>query len=581
MHGELGRREFLTLAASGMAALLGRAAPAARPNVILIITDDQGYGDVGAHGNSMIRTPNTDRLWGQSIRLTNFHVDPTCAPTRAAIMSGRYSNRTGVWHTIMGRSLMNPGETTLAEIFRANGYRTGMFGKWHLGDNAPLRPEDQGFDYVVRHGGGGVGQGPDWWGNDYNDDTYWRNGKPEPFKGYCTDVWFREATAFVERSRERPFFCYLSTNAPHGPYIVDPRYAKPYLERGVPAKMAKFYGMIENIDENVGRLRQRLVDLGLAENTLLLFLTDNGTAAGMAKKKGQANKWSGFNAGMRGQKGSVYDGGHRVPLFLHWPAHGWDKGRDADQLCAHIDLQPTLMDLCGLKRPLGPAMDGVSLRPMLEGDTTCLRERTLFVHSQRVERPRKWRNTAVMTERWRLINRTQLYDMQADPGQRRNIYDQHAAVVTQLTAAYDAWWKSLEPTFTQHVRIHLGSPAENPVRLMSHDCLAPDIRRSPWSQGSVRKGIIGGGPWAVEIVREGHYRFELYRWPRHLGKAAGCTHAELTIAGQTLQTDLNPQDICGRLDTDLKPGPAMLQAWLTREDGKRHTPYFLWVTRLD
>jgi len=580
MHGALGRRGFLTLAASGVAALLGRAAPAAGPNVVLLVTDDQGYGDVGAHGNLMIQTPNTDRLWEQSIRLTNFHVDPTCAPTRAAIMSGRYSNRSGVWHTIMGRSLMSPGETTLAETFRANGYRTGMFGKWHLGDNAPLRPDDQGFDDVVRHGGGGVGQGPDYWGNDYNDDTYWRDGKPEPCKGYCTDVWFREAIAFVERNRERPFFCYLSTNAPHAPYIVDPRYAKPYVAKGVPGKMAKFYGMIENIDENLGRLRRRLADLGLAENTLLLFLTDNGTAAGMAKKA-QADKWSGFNAGMRGQKGSIYDGGHRVPLFLHWPARGWDQGRDADQLCAHIDLQPTLMDLCNLKRPPGPAMDGVSLRAMLEGDTACLRDRTLFVHSQRVERPQKWRNTAVMTERWRLVNRNQLYDMSNDPGQRHNVYGQHPAVAAQLTVAYDSWWRSLEPTFDQYVRIHLGSPAENPVRLMSHDCLAPDIRRSPWSQGHVRRGALGGGPWAVEITREGRYRFELFRWPRHLKKAAGCTQAELSIAGQTRQDALESQDVCGRFELALKPGPAMLQAWLTREDGKRHTPYFLWVTRLD
>jgi arylsulfatase A-like enzyme len=546
--------------------------------VILILTDDQGYGDLGAHGNTMIRTPNMNRLWGESIRLTNFHVDPTCAPTRSAIMSGRYSNRCGVWHTIMGRSLMNPGETTLAEVFRANGYRTGMFGKWHLGDNAPLRPEDQGFDEVLRHGGGGVGQGPDWWGNDYNDDTYWRNGKPEPCQGYCTDVWFREAIAFVERNRERPFFCYLSTNAPHGPLIVDPKYAKPYLDQGVPGAMAKFYGMIENIDENLGKLREQLARLGLAENTLLLFLTDNGTANGVARKA--AGQWSGFNAGMRGQKGSVYEGGHRVPLFVHWPARGWTKGRDADQLCAHIDLQPTLIDLCGLTRPAGPALDGTSLRPVLEGDAECLRNRTLFVHSQRIAHPQKWRNTAVMTDRWRLVNRTQLYDIHADPGQRRNIHRQHPAVAARLAAAYDAWWESLKPTFDQYVRIHLGDPAENPARLMSHDCLAPDIRRSPWSQGHVQRGTLGGGPWAVQIVREGRYRFELYRWPRHLAKPAGCTHAELSIANRQLRRDLKPDDVCARFETDLRPGPAMLQGWLTRQDGKRHTPYFLWVTFL-
>ncbi|MEE8467884.1 MAG: sulfatase-like hydrolase/transferase, partial [Planctomycetota bacterium] len=197
------------------------------PNVILVITDDQGYGDLAGHGNAMISTPHMDRLRRESVRLTDFHVDPTCSPTRSALMSGRYSTRTGVWHTIMGRSLMDGGEETLAEVFRANGYRTGMFGKWHLGDNYPTRPQDQGFEHVVWHHGGGVGQGPDYWGNDYFDDTYEVDGQWQKFSGYCTDVWFREATAFIEREDERPFFAYLSTNAPHGPFLVAESYSQP------------------------------------------------------------------------------------------------------------------------------------------------------------------------------------------------------------------------------------------------------------------------------------------------------------------------------------------------------------------
>ena len=195
----------------------GRQAP---PNVVLVVTDDQGYGDLGCHGNPILRTPNLDALYRRSVRLTDFHVGPTCAPTRASLMTGRYCNRTGVWHTIMGRSLLRRDEVTMADVFAAGGYRTGIFGKWHLGDNYPYRPQDRGFHEVLIHGGGGVGQTPDAWGNDYFDDTYLHNGTPEKFSGYCTDVWFDGAMRFIEDNRDRPFFAYLATNAPHSPYRV-------------------------------------------------------------------------------------------------------------------------------------------------------------------------------------------------------------------------------------------------------------------------------------------------------------------------------------------------------------------------
>ena len=581
------RRSFLRAAGTAAAMPLcpglvraGRGSERqAKPNVILIITDDQGYGDVGAHGNAMIQTPNMNKLWLQSVRLTDFHVDPTCAPTRSALMSGRYSNRTGIWHTIMGRSLMDDREVTLAETFKANGYRTGMFGKWHLGDNYPLRPEDQGFDYVVRHGGGGVGQGPDWWGNDYFDDTYWRNGVPEKFDGYCTDVWFHEGIRFIERNRNVPFFCYLSTNAPHGPLNVDPKCAKPYLEQGVPEDMAKFYGMIENIDENLGILRHRLEALGLAENTILVFMTDNGTANGVARRAG-AGQWKGFNAGMRGQKGSEYDGGHRVPLFVHWPQGGLTEGRDVDQLSAHIDVLPTLADLCGIERPSGPPIDGTSLRPVLYGDTEALRDRTLFVHSQRIAHPQKWRKTAVMTQRWRLVNGSELYNIQADPGQQNNVAAVHPDVMAGLTAAYDRWWDSLEPTFSHYVRIGLGAEADNPTRLMSHDWVVEDQKDSPWHQNHVSRGYVANGPWAVQVMRTGRYRIDLYRWPRHLNQAMGCTHAKLKIGAIEQKKDIPLDATHARFELDLAAGPAMLQAWLTNEQGQEHGAYFIWVERL-
>ena len=352
------------------ALLLGACQQQAPPNVILIITDDQGYGDIAAHGNPVVQTPALDRLHATSIRLTDFHVDPTCSPTRAALMTGRYSTRTGVWHTIMGRSLMAPQEVTLAELFQSSGYRTGIVGKWHLGDNYPLRPQDQGFDEVFVHGAGGVGQGPDYFGNDYFDDVYLRNGVPEETDGYVTDVWFREALAFMERNQEAPFFLYLSTNAPHGPYFVKERYADLYRAQGVGDTMARFLGMITNIDDNMALLLARLEELGLDDNTILIFMTDNGSAEGAANWRGEPATWNGYTAGMRGGKGSEYDGGHRVPFFLRWPAGNLSGGMDFDLLSAHIDVLPTLADLCSLDLPRNVNLDGKSLVPVLYGGET-------------------------------------------------------------------------------------------------------------------------------------------------------------------------------------------------------------------
>jgi len=296
------RRSFLKAIGLGAAAMavpriaMAKGSPNGKPNVILVITDDQGYGDLRCHGNKVIQTPNLDKLYTQSTRLTNYHVGPTCAPTRAALMTGRYCNRTGVWHTIMGRSLLRKDEVTMADVFRAGGYRTSFCGKWHLGDNYPLRPRYRGFDEVLAHGGGGVGQTPDYWGNDYFDDTYMHNGKPVKFTGYCTDIWFDAAMKFAESCAKagKPFFTYLATNAPHGPFNVAKKYSDLYAGKAdVPN--ANFYGMITNIDENMGRLVKKLDALGIADNTILIFTTDNGTAAGFRRGKG-------FNAGMKGTR---------------------------------------------------------------------------------------------------------------------------------------------------------------------------------------------------------------------------------------------------------------------------------------
>jgi arylsulfatase A-like enzyme len=547
-------------------AILCSTCYSAKPNVVLIITDDQGYGDIAAHGNQVINTPNIDELFRRSVRLTNFHVDPTCSPTRSALMSGRYSTKTGVWHTICGRSIMDRDELTLAEIFKANGYHTGMFGKWHLGDAAPCRPQDQGFDRVVCHGGGGVGQTPDYWGNDYFDDTYWRDGNPVKFNGYCTDVWFEEASKFIDKNRSEPFFVYLSTNAPHGPYLVAPKYSKPYEKVGSPAD--KFLGMITNIDENIGNLVAKLRRDGLEENTVFIFMTDNGTAAG-------ANV---FNAGMRGSKGSEYEGGHRVPFYVYWPAGNLTGGRDVKQLTAHIDVRPTLVDLCELKEPEGPTSDGSSLVSALHGDEDCLRDRTLFVHSQRILDPKKWRKCSVMTERWRLVNGEELFDISTDPGQRMNVAADHADKVAELRAAYDGWWESLKPAMARTVYVQIGSDAEPRTRLTGHDWLIDGS--TPWNQRMIRAGQPTNGPWAVEVAKDGKYEIVVSRWPEFTKLPMDATNVRLSIQDQEQSKKVASTDTTARFEIDLKQGQTMLQTYLDSKDGKKRGAYFAYVRRL-
>ena len=560
-----------------------------KPNVILVITDDQGYGDIAAHGNKMIKTPHLDSLHSRCVRLTDFHVDPTCSPTRSALMTGRYSTRTGVWHTIMGRSIMEGKERTLAEIFKANGYATGMYGKWHLGDNYPCRPQDQGFEETFYHGGGGVGQTPDFFGNDYFDDTYFRNGKPEKAEGYCTDVWFKEALAFIEKNRDRPFFTYLSTNAPHGPFLVAESYKAPYREKGVPGSMAAFYGMITNIDDNMGKLIQRLDELKLTKNTILIFMTDNGTAAGAPrgrrgkKRPGNTSKaWPGFNAGMRGQKGSGYDGGHRVPFFVHWPAGGLHGGRDLDTLSAHIDILPTLAELCGIKRRAEGArpIDGRSLASLLRGEEPAWPARTLFVHSQRIEEVKKGRNNSVMTKRWRLVNNKELYDITADPGQSKNIAAMHPAVVRTLNAAYDGWWTSLSGVFSKTVHLTLGNPSENPANLTCHDWHTNN-GPVPWNHGHIRQGPAANGYWAVNIEQAGKYEFTLRRWPAEQKKAIGATGARIRIGKIDQSQAIAPGDTASTFKLDVPAGNTRLQTWLDRKDGKKAGAYFVEVKRLE
>lgn len=575
------RREFLKavgFAAPVMAMLPGclvsggpPAGTERRPNVVLVMTDDQGYGDLACHGNGVIQTPNLDRLYRRSVRLTDFHVGPTCSPTRAALMTGRYCNRTGVWHTIMGRSLLRRDEVTMADVFRAGGYRTGIFGKWHLGDNYPYRPNDRGFDEALVHKGGGIGNTQDYWGNDYFDDTYFRNGKAEKFRGYCTDVWFTEAMKFIEANRDRPFLCYLPTNAPHSPYRVPEKYSRMYEGKGV---NAGFYGMITNIDENMGRLMKRLDELGLADNTILIFMTDNGSSEPR------------YNAAMRGNKGDAYDGGHRVPFFIRWPEAGIGGGKDVERLTAHIDVLPTLIELCGLARPSGVQFDGKSIVSLLKGKTRSWPERTIITDSQRIEHPKKWRKSAVMTDRRRLVNGKELYDIKADPGQKNDVSSKYPDVVEKLRSDYESWWTDTSRRFGEYCAIVLGSAHENPTMLSSHDWHAD----GPWNQEQIRRGLRKNSFWAVEVACDGEYEISLRRWPVEAnaaitaaadgGKAIAVKKARLKIADFDQTKDVSAGDKAVTFRMRLKTGKARLQSWFIEADDRSRGAYYVYVKRL-
>ncbi len=507
---------------------------AQKPNIVFILTDDQGYGDLHCLGNPYIKTPNLDKLYEKSVRFTDYHVATTCAPTRAGLLTGKNCNKVGVWHTIIGRHMLRKQEVTLPQVLKNAGYATGIFGKWHLGDSYPFRPQDRGFDEVLIHGGGGVTQTPDFWGNDYFDDTYFHNGKAEKYPGYCTDVWFNEASKFIAKNKKRPFFCLITTNSPHSPYNVADKYSEQY--KNNPAiPVPNFYGMITSIDEQVGILIDKLKKDGQYENTIFIFMTDNGTAAGV-KFDPKGDVISGFNAGMRGTKGTPYDGGHRVPFFLHWPKGGFASGRDIDNITSYTDVMPTLMDLSGIKNTGKIEFDGTSLSPLLKGTAQKWPDRTLVADVQRGEFLVKWKQSSVMTKQWRLINGTELYDIQNDKGQKTNIAADHADVVEKLKAEYETWWKDVSRNASEYNRVIVGSPYEQLTTLTAHD-LHQEKDFPAWNQDMVRAGVGANGFWAIEVASAGEYDVSLRRYPleSNLSLAAAAPKGDEVPGGRPYQ----------------------------------------------
>ncbi|MDB6174944.1 MAG: arylsulfatase family protein [Chthoniobacteraceae bacterium] len=440
------------------------AAETRRPSIILVMPDDIGYGDFACLGNPLIKTPAVDAFWAQSLRFTDFHVSPTCAPTRAALLTGRHEFKNGVTHTIYERERLAPDAITLAQILKAAGYATGIFGKWHLGDEPDHWPTKRGFDEMFIHGGGGIGQTypgscGDAPGNLYFNPAILHNGVFEKTNGYCTDVFFSHAIEWMDEQLDAgiPFFACITPNAAHAPLQCPENYFAHYKGK-VPDETAKFFGMIENVDANFARLLAKLDEWGIADNTLVIFLTDNGGTFGTKI----------FNAGMRGQKVTPYQGGTRVPSFWRWPAK-WKGGRDVPALTAHIDILPTLTEITGIvpDAQLKQQIEGLSLLSLLMDPVAKWPNRTLVTHVGRWPYGKsadfKYQGCSIRDSRFTLVNNAELYDLQSDPGEKTNVIADHPAEVEMLRATYDRWWSAVQPMLINEEAI---GPKVNPMKAL-------------------------------------------------------------------------------------------------------------------
>jgi len=471
--------------------------PAKRPNFLLVLTDDQGWGDVRSHGNNKIDTPTMDTLAAAGARFDRFFVCPLCAPTRASLLTGRHHWRTGVAGVTHGQEIMRADEVTIAQVLKKAGYATGCFGKWHNGSYWPFHPNAKGFDEFLGFCAG------HW--NNYFDTTLQRNGRDVKTKGYITDVLTDATIDFIRKHRDEPFFAYVPYNAPHTPHQVPDRYYKKYAARGFDPHNACIYGMVENLDDNLARLLATLNEFSLARNTIVIFITDNGP-------NGRR-----FNGNMAGVKGSTMEGGCRVPCFVRWPGH-IRPGTTVKPIAAHVDILPTIASLAGVTDPQTKPLEGKDLSPLLLGTDDDWPGRMLFERG--AVRTQKWRYQAGHRRHDKPVKgaspRGRLYDMIADPGQKKDVSGLHPDVTTRLADAYDQWQaeakKGLEGMpppipvgYAEMPAVTLWAPeshSSGKVRFFQGKGWANDWLCN-WTSPTDRIG------WDIDVVATGKYRVEL------------------------------------------------------------------------
>ncbi|PXX25415.1 arylsulfatase [Arenibacter sp. ARW7G5Y1] len=560
-----------------------------RPNVIIVVTDDQGFGDLGYYGNPHVQTPTLDSFAKESVRFDQFIVSPVCAPTRASLMTGRYSLRTGVRDTYRGGAIMATEETTLAEMLKEAGYTTGMVGKWHLGDNYPSRPQDQGFDYTLRHLSGGIGQPGDWpntpKGNrSYFDPILWKNGEMFQSKGYCSDVFTDAAIDFVEVNKEQPFFLYLSYNAPHAPLQVPQEYydrykdldpssgfendARPFpeMDERMKENARKVYAMVSNIDDNLKKLFQQLKELKLEDNTLVIFMTDNG------------HQHDRYAAGMRGRKSFVYEGGVRVPCFWRLPSK-FKGNRDIKTPAAHYDIFPTLADLCNTQLPTDSVIDGKSLVPLLSNENSSLDNRTL-VRSWVRGGPERYDNISIRKDHYKLVGNTgetegieqfELFNIQDDPYERNNIVGTNTLKAQELKNEMDTWFDEMtnSPNFIKAQPAIVGTVHENPSVLNLNDAVFE-------KNETVGQDIAG---WEIEATEAGNYDIQINLGHNRFSQIA------LTLTVGELEIKRNSNELVdGIIDIKniaLQKGATKLVPIITGKNGGYIKPFYVVMTKIN
>ncbi len=584
----------------------------ASPNVIIVMTDDQGYGEFSFNGNPVTQTPNIDRLANEGIRFTDFHVAPMCTPTRGQLLTGMDAFRNGAINVSSGRTLLRPELKTMANVFQENGYATGLFGKWHLGDNYPFRPEDRGFEKAIWFPSSHVNSLPDYWDNDYFDDTYLHNGKREKFQGYCTNVFFDEGIKWMQEMADsnKPFFSYIALNSAHWPHFVPDHYRNPIREAmaknpdlfdGIDEdkrrELTSFLAMGANIDDNMGKLLDFLEVSGLDKNTVVVFLTDNGSTFGQDY----------YNAGMKGRKTTLWEGGHRVPLLIKAPDHLAVQPSVIDELCQVQDLLPTLTSMSGITS-IPDKLDGVDLSPLLSGDKESLEDRMLVINYSRMpmfkvnyttENPAiPMRNGAgVLWKRWRLLENRELYDISSDPVQDHDVAAENPEIVAKMRAHLDQWWDEVKETVHEPQRVIIGSEHENPMLISACEWLDVFVDQ----QIQVRYGPQKNGVWHLQVAEAGTYEFELRRWPKESGftlqqgipetRVTDGTFvkgvsfpiysARLKVGEEEKLIQTTENDVAARFTFELATGNIEVQSWFNNEqDDPILGAYYLYANKL-
>jgi len=535
------RCRICVLLATGI--LLAAALPAAnKPNVVFLLSDNHSYYELSIHGHPYVRTPNLDRLAREGIEFTNWYADAFCSPSRSSLLTGRNSMSLGIYHTIGGRYLLPPEAVTMADIFKRNGYRTGIFGKWHLGFNSPFRPADRGFEVEFIPGGGSVGDITSYYFSTKLRPVLLENGAYRKFDRYITDVLFDKAIEFIRDNADRPFFCYVPTTVTHRPWSAPEAYAKRFQGHG---EYAQLYGEIENLDDNVGRLLNELKRLGLERKTIVFFMSDQGMQHHSERSIPQMRRED-VTPQELPQSGRHR---HLVPAFMRYPVR-IAPGKRTNRLVWNCDLLPTLVELCELRTPRRLPLDGRSLVPLLDGDLEDWPERIIVFQCPRARTGTRYRHSAVVTQRWSLLEGKYLYDDQDDPAERKDVSGEHPRVAARLKAEYERHWQGdFQEGDVPCAATIIGADNTRETLLNAMSWYRGDL---VWTRAALRQHH--SGVWLVDVARAGRYRVELRRFPREVDKPIGAVSATLEIGDRRWTKRISTEDAAVVFDVQLEKG---------------------------